>query len=616
MKRILAFLLVLVMCVGLFAACGEKVPVERAVEYLRQMSSYTGKELKTDFDVVGKIVVDGAEFTVTWTADTDKVKIVKSDMENFWTVDLPEANAEKLTWKLTATVKGKSGEKTVEFKPVLPVFDNSSVISAPTEGTAYKLTLYQGNKKQNLYVIDALDQDRYLKMSNDPKKGLDFFVEKDGEGYKIYATIGGAKKYVNAYLNDAGKTSLRYADEGSVFTFKADVNAWITTIDGTTYGIGTYGSYETVSLSDAATYYTPEKIDSQFVLGFITKEAAEAREPDKEAPPEIPMMKDPVKPVAGTAYRFGFVHGGNSNKVYYLTGAMDGYYGATTEDIAAGANVWVEETEGGYHLYWGYKTGAKSYINMVQSGTHTNIKFEETATTVYTYDETLKTFKSKIGDVEYIFGTSAFNTYTTIGPVKNNGAQFYLQFVAAPAGAEDALPPSTEGGDKPEGGDNEPAPTTGNLADFGTMKGENENSYTDRTSTNGWTAANAACQHKDFMGDASVYAITLNGKVGAAGKLTSPTLANGIKSLSFKYAFPFNDNQFKLTINIKKGSEVVATQVLEKTGLAKETVCEFAWTLDTPVDGEFTIEIVNESLSQSTSNKDRLSVWNLTWENK
>ena len=168
-----------------------------------------------------------------------------------------------------------------------------------------------------------------------------------------------------------------------------------------------------------------------------------------------------------------------------------------------------------------------------------------------------------------------------------------------------------------------PAPT-GNVVDMASFGGKTKDdgsaladtSYAERTNSQGWTAVNAAAiTGKDYNG-ATTWAITLNGKVGAAGKVTSAALTGGLKSVSFKYGFPFSDTQFKLTINVKQGSNVVATTVLEKTGLSQNTVYDFTWTLDTAVDGEFTIEIINESLSAASGNKDRLSIWNLTWENK
>lgn len=134
-----------------------------------------------------------------------------------------------------------------------------------------------------------------------------------------------------------------------------------------------------------------------------------------------------VKPEVGTAYKFVFTHE-TLGKSLYITGVLNGYYMDTTEDRAAAVDVFVEETTGGYHFYC-MVNGTKTYINMVKSGTYTNAKYEAAPSTVYTYDETLKTF---VGDVEgkgYIFGTRSDNTYTTIGPMASDSSCFYAIFV-------------------------------------------------------------------------------------------------------------------------------------------------------------------------------------------
>lgn len=168
-----------------------------------------------------------------------------------------------------------------------------------------------------------------------------------------------------------------------------------------------------------------------------------------------------------------------------------------------------------------------------------------------------------------------------------------------------------EGGETPA-----PAGNTVDMPSFALTNGTADTAYAERTNSQGWKAENAALiSDKEYNGK-DTKAITLNGKITAPGKLTSAKLTGGIKSLSFKYGFPFKDTQFKITINIKQGDKVVATKTLEKTDAVQSTVYDFTWTLDTAVEGEFTIEIINECLSQNSGNKDRLSIWNITWENK
>lgn len=160
-------------------------------------------------------------------------------------------------------------------------------------------------------------------------------------------------------------------------------------------------------------------------------------------------------------------------------------------------------------------------------------------------------------------------------------------------------------------------------ADFDsfTVEGTNDTSYAaSRTNAAGWTLENGRCD--ETVSDGQIVfgefpQIIINGKTTAVGKLTSCTLSGGIKSLSVKYGYAFSENNgVSIKINIKNANgEVVATTDISNTTLAKGEAAEFTWTLDTAVEGEFVIEIVNNCPSNSTSNKDRYSLWDLTWEN-
>ena len=123
-----------------------------------------------------------------------------------------------------------------------------------------------------------------------------------------------------------------------------------------------------------------------------------------------------VVPQAGKGYIFGMTQENVSNTVYYLTGKLEGYYMATTENPSEALTIYLEETEGGYYAYC-YIDEVKTYINMVASGTYVNGKYEATASTVYTIDEANFTIVAKVNGTDYWFGTRNDKTYTTMGPV-------------------------------------------------------------------------------------------------------------------------------------------------------------------------------------------------------
>ena len=145
-------------------------------------------------------------------------------------------------------------------------------------------------------------------------------------------------------------------------------------------------------------------------------------------------------PRAGVAYKFGMVQGNvSATDVYYLVGNMSGYYMATSTDIDAAIDVYLEATNGGYHLY-GMINGVKTYINMVVSGTHVNGAYESTASTVYTYDADSDTLVAVINDNEYWFGTRNDKSYTTVGPVNIVYNGFYCKLYETGVAVEPETP--------------------------------------------------------------------------------------------------------------------------------------------------------------------------------
>ena len=780
MKKILAFLLVLVMALtsmvgcdvinGLLNGTEEGPTLEEAKTYLFSTYKDAATAIPGDYDLVAKVIIDGTSFAVTWTVDLDTITIKESSKANFWTVDLPDTNATEVAYVLTATITDAAGNKVeVKFNKTLPVIDSTGIVTEPEEGVAYKLFLEQVNLGFTLFATNKSQQnEKYIETTLDPKAAADYYVEKVDGGYKWYTTINGTKTYVLAQgIDNNGKVS-KYigfsTTDASVFTYVQEISTWQTTINGIKYGVGTYNAFETVCISEV-TYFKPDNINvanGQFPLTFMTKTYAETLTPDerpvagdpeanstltikqaidlgntkikdqyttgkyyvtgtiKEIQSETygnlvitdgtndllvygtydatganrfdamatkPAVGDTITvygiigmynapqmkngwitstggsapstgvvdaPVAGTAYNFGIINTVAGPDVYYISGGMAAtYYFATSSDVTAALAVYLEATEGGYYMYV-MEGNVKSYINYVVSGTHVNSKYEATASTVFTFDATLKTVVTVIEGENYVLGTRNDKNYTTVGPVKASTEPFYCQFYTASESAvcEHANTTSTtvdatctaKGSttvvcsdcnktvsvteiDKVahnyvEGacsvcGAAQPSANT-QVADFDTFTladGTADTSYKDRTNAAGWILNNGRCD-EDFA-DVAYDQIIINGKTSAIGKLTSTTLSGGIKSLSFGYGYSFGEtNGVSIKINIKDASgNVVATTDLVDTTLAQDTPETFTWVLDTPVTGDFVIEIINNCPTQSTSNKDRYSLWNLTWEN-
>lgn len=169
------------------------------------------------------------------------------------------------------------------------------------------------------------------------------------------------------------------------------------------------------------------------------------------------------------------------------------------------------------------------------------------------------------------------------------------------------------------------APNT--RADFETMGTPQGSAYKSYTSTKGWEATNSLLfqggssdapptyQFIGFMtGSDTNYAMapTLNGKTSAVGTLVSPTLKGGMKKLTFKYGAAFSDKNLAFRVDVKQNGSVVKTWEVNRSDIVTKTAYTFSENCN--VNGDFTIEITNLCPSGSTSNKDRVSIWNLVWE--
>lgn len=320
MKKFLSILLVLVLVASLFTGCdwfggGEKqteaeteaetnaskATLEKAVEYLATTyKSAEGKETSNNYELIPQINIDGVSFIVTWTVDNENITITK-DASGFYIVNLPSNNAEKCEYTLTATVTAPDGKTaTKTMKRVLPVISKVEGVETDLQAeTAYKL-FFDHKGVGKVLFLTAETSGNYIKTVVDPKVAADFFAEAAEGGFKVYTLVNGAKNYIKASTvpKDDGKVSkvIGFDAAGSVFKYNKEINAWYTTIDGVNYTMGTYGTYETVSISEDS-YYTPENTGvSQFPVQFIAKAAGEAMAPSvgPADPTELTPIADAV----------------------------------------------------------------------------------------------------------------------------------------------------------------------------------------------------------------------------------------------------------------------------------------------------------------------------------
>lgn len=349
MKRIIALLIVTVLCLGMLASCevidqvkdmiglGQTesgATVADAISFLDDIYKTKKETTLSDFDVVAQVKIDGVVFPVTWTSDNEKVSIRESTKTGFYTVDLPDQNTEEFSYSLTATISvdGVSESRTYNFK--MPAVDNGGITTEPVEGVAYKLFLLQGGFNQRFYALATTqnNENKFINTTLDPKEAPDFFVEKVDGGYKWYTEVDGVKTYVYAKVErteDANTGAVKYSkyigfntEEGSVFSYNANKGGvWTVTVSDLVWGVGTYGTYKTICISEDS-YFTPDKVgSSQYVVQLMTSEYANTLNPD-----ELPEADDDAKAILDQLY--ALADGESASGNFKLTGkitALDSY---------------------------------------------------------------------------------------------------------------------------------------------------------------------------------------------------------------------------------------------------------------------------------------------------
>ena len=121
-------------------------------------------------------------------------------------------------------------------------------------------------------------------------------------------------------------------------------------------------------------------------------------------------------PVPGVAYKF-YIEQNNLGKTLYLTGEMNGYYYAASEDVSEAVDLYVEEVEGGIRVYF-LNDGIKTYLEIVKSGAYINVVFVTDPTMVFTYNEDLDALNADVGGTTYYIGT--YNNYSTFSASKTS----------------------------------------------------------------------------------------------------------------------------------------------------------------------------------------------------
>ena len=235
---------------------------------------------------------------------------------------------------------------------------------------------------------------------------------------------GEVKTYIDIVPRGAdnpGKVNVILTEEPTcVYNWDADRKTYVSEVDGNTWYLGCYNTYNTMSASLIKYIENLEVIGAtQFpagpyvVEGFMDKEPVfETEEPEQPVEPEKPaaQLPDVKEPVEGTAYKFGVIQV-NAGKTLYITGAVDGRYLVTTADKAAAADVYVEKVDGGYKFYI-LVEGAKSYICVYDNDAGKRSVGFGAEGNVFSYNAEISTWVTTHADKACYVG--AYNTFETL----------------------------------------------------------------------------------------------------------------------------------------------------------------------------------------------------------
>ena len=191
MKKVLALLVAIVLCLTCFVACGKKTEepnndgskptqvvydVEDAAAYLKNMYKkyLTETETAADYTLVSQVMKGGVVYTIEWSVDNEDIKVLADEANKQVKIDLNEKTTVNVNYKLTATVKDPDGKTaTLSFDLVVPKYVLSTwkdymnteagkavVVEgfiaaghAPSEGNKYNtLYLHYVNNEGGYYV--------------------------------------------------------------------------------------------------------------------------------------------------------------------------------------------------------------------------------------------------------------------------------------------------------------------------------------------------------------------------------------------------------------------------------------------------------------------------------
>lgn len=443
-KRIIIAVLVLVLCLSVFAACdntpAESTGLQAARDFVKGLYRDKAEITSGDYELTTSVVVQGVTYTIDWSildkdGNATTAAVVGEAKDGKVTVTIDTKLIEDVPYVLTATIKDAEGNSiTLDLNFIAPQIQTLTVAEF----------LKKKEDETTIYAIKGWAVASGASKDSSGKEVTASFVIADSTGAlfsynKFYVEVG--KMYIvygtrssNAGVAQIGTTSILPVATEETFTEPTATELAASDIDLSKLSqdtIGDYtgkyykitGSFAAKSGSYVNANYNKKQLLSLYMSDTM-KTAAEAMDgkqvivygyvrgfsssyltvqvskieldPNGGTEDSGDSGKDESAilakknayfasvvetPVAGTEYKLAMWQN-NNGEVYYATGAMNSYYLGTTTDVASAAVAKLEATEGGYFLKLGDK-----YVRIVgrdnNGSLSTNISLVDAGETVF-----------------------------------------------------------------------------------------------------------------------------------------------------------------------------------------------------------------------------------------
>ncbi len=361
MRRKVSIVLLLALCLSLFAGCSivpkNPEPSQGLQDAKVYLDSYMKKNVPATttvgFDVLGVVAVGGVIYQVEWTTNNEAITLTRDDDNGLVKVSVPPCGDVAVSYTLTATLSEESGATvTSAFNFTVPVADY--VIAAPQVGVAYKLGIFSTAKSAAYYFVGKM-KEYYGDTSTAFSKGADVYVEVVDGGYHLYFNdADGAKKYISVVPSGTHRNFVFNAETPSVFVFDAQYSTFYTMVD-------VDGAQEKCYMGTSANYYTMGAFNDTKIAAdtyFAHLYVNDANNGSGETPddPNTPSVADPTPDTQLSildAFNLGKTKDSNeyTEGKYYIVGEIKEVYQTTY------GNMYVKDENGNELTIYGTYSG-------------------------------------------------------------------------------------------------------------------------------------------------------------------------------------------------------------------------------------------------------------------